>query len=108
MAESSNDPNRAPEFPYWPFNYMSLYSHMARDFSRYTQAASKSTDPVEAARAEGDFGMRLFADLMQGYYDLALAPWTAMAALMTERAKDAAPAAPEAAKPKTSRGPTAH
>jgi hypothetical protein len=106
MAESPNDTNRAPEFPYWPFNYMSLYSHMARDFSRYAQAASKSTDPMEAAGAEGDFGMRLFTDLMQGYYDLALAPWTAMAAIMTKGAQQAEPAA--AAKPKTPRDPTAH
>jgi hypothetical protein len=108
MAESPTDPNRAPEFPFWPYNYMSLYSHMARDFSRYAQAASKSTDPMEAARAEGDFGMRLFTDLMQGYVDLALAPWTAMASVMAERAKAADPAPPAPAKPKTSRDQTAH
>lgn len=103
-----NAPNRTVqdlEFPSWPFNCLSLYTHMARDFGRYAQAVTKSTDAVETARAEGDLGMRLFGDLMQGYYDLALAPWTAMVAVMAEHAQAAqaqvqamgglAPAAPE-------------
>jgi hypothetical protein len=95
MAASPNRSLQAPEFPYWPYNCLSLYSHMARDFSRYAQAMTKSTDAMEAAHAEGDFGVRLFADLMQGYFDLALAPWTAMASMMAESAKDvqASPAA---------------
>ena len=79
--------SQGPEFPYWPFNCLSLYTHMARDFSRYARALSGCTDTVEAARAEGDFGVRLFGDLMQGYYDLALAPWTAMASVMAEQVK---------------------
>jgi hypothetical protein len=104
MAASPYPAPQAPEFPYWPYNCLSLYTHMARDFSRYAQAMTKSTDAMEAARAEGDFGVRLFGDLMQGYFDLALAPWTAMASVMTERAGGAQPATAAEVRPMKSGG----
>ena len=96
MAASSHRASEAPEFPYWPFNCLSLYSHMARDVGAYAQAMTRCTDAMEAAQVERDFGVRLYADLMQGYFDLALAPWTAMASVMTEAAQEAkaAPAVP--------------
>jgi hypothetical protein len=97
MVASSPQASQAPEFPYWPFNCLSFYAQMLRDFGGYAQAVSRSTDAMEAARAEGDFGVRLFGDLMQGYYNLALAPWTAMAAMMAERTSEAAAAPPPAA-----------
>jgi hypothetical protein len=89
---------RAPqalELAYLPYNYLSLYTQMARDFSRYAQAMTKCTDAMEAARAEADFGARLFADLTQGYLELAMAPWAAMASAMTQRT-EGAPAEPTA------------
>jgi hypothetical protein len=89
MAASIHQASQTPEFPYWPFSWLSVYSQMARDFGNYTQAMTRCTDAMEAARVEGDFGVRLFADLMRGYYDLALAPWTAVASVMAERAGDA-------------------
>jgi hypothetical protein len=89
MAASPNRTSEALEFPYWPFNCLSLYSHVARDVGAYTQAMTRCTDAMQAARVEGDFGVQLFADLMQGYFDLALAPWTAMASVMAEAAQDA-------------------
>jgi hypothetical protein len=88
MAASPHRASGTPEFPYWPFNCLSLYSQMARDVGDYAQAMTRCTDAMEAARVERDFGVRLFADLMQGYFDLALAPWTAMAAVMAEAAED--------------------
>jgi hypothetical protein len=89
MAASSHRASEAPEFPYWPFNWLSLYSHMAHDVGAYTRAMTQCTDAMEAARVEGDFGIRLFADLMQGYFDLALAPWTAMISIMAETPQNA-------------------
>ena len=100
MAAPSS--SRPPAFPYWPFSCLSLYSQMARDFGRCARAMTASTDAMEAARAEGDLGVRLYADLMQGYVDLALAPWIAMASVMVERAGDGVPEAE--ARPRTSRG----
>ena len=91
MAAPSS--SRPPDFPYWPFSCLSLYSQVACDFGRCAQAMTASTDAMETARAEGDLGVRLYADLMQGYVDLALTPWIAMASVMVERAGDAAPAA---------------
>lgn len=93
MAASPHRASEAPDFPYWPFNCLSLYSQMARDVGAYAQAMTKCTDAMEAAHVEGEFGVRLFADLMQGYFDLALAPWTAMASVMAEAAEEA-PAKP--------------
>jgi len=90
----------APEFPQWPFNCLSLYTQVARDFGVYAQEMTKCTDAMEAARVEADFGARMFADLWKGYFDLALAPWTAMASAMAEQAEDPAASAP----PKRSRG----
>jgi hypothetical protein len=84
MAASPRKAFEAPEFPYWPFNCLSLYAHMARDVGAYAQAMTGCTDAMEAARVEGDLGVRLFADLMQGYFDLTLAPWTAMVSVMAE------------------------
>jgi hypothetical protein len=93
MATPTNDSAPAPAFPSWPFNYMSLYTHMAKDFGRYAQAASKSTDPLEETRAEGDLSVRLWRDMMQGYYQLAMAPFNAMAATMAQPVNAAAPRA---------------
>jgi hypothetical protein len=104
MAATPNQAPQAPEFPFWPYNCLSLYAHMARDFGRYTQAVTKSTDAMQTARAEGDFGVRLFADLMQGYFDLALTPWTAMASVMAERAVDAQEAPAAEVRPIKARG----
>jgi hypothetical protein len=61
---------------------------MARDVGAYAQAMTQCTDAMEAAHVEGDFGVRLFADLMKGYFDLALAPWTAMILVMAETAEE--------------------
>jgi hypothetical protein len=87
---------QALNLAYLPFNYLSLYTQMARDFSHYAQAMTQCTDAMEAARAEADFGARLFADLTQGYLELALAPWAAMASAVAQGAQGAedAPAAP--------------
>ena len=100
MAESSRPAPQSHDFPDWPFNWLALYSQTARDFSAYTQAMSRCTDAMEAARAEGDFGVRLYADLMQGYVDLALAPWTAMAEAMAQQAEAASAMSP---RPRSSR-----
>ena len=92
MATPTDDPARAPAFPSWPFNCLTLYAQIARDFGRYAQTVTKSTDVVETARAEGDLGVSLWSDLMKGYYDLALAPYKAMAAAMAAQvAPDSAP-----------------
>jgi hypothetical protein len=53
---------------------LAFYSHAMRDFSRYAQAMTTCTDPMQAARAEGDFGVSLWRDAMQAYYDLAVLP----------------------------------
>lgn len=103
MAASPHQASHTPEFPYWPFNWLSVYSQVAHDFGNYTQAITRCTDAMEAARVEGDFGVRLFADLMQGYFDLALAPWTAVASVMAERAEHGPAPAVEPA-PMRSRG----
>jgi hypothetical protein len=103
MAAPPNRAHQAPQFPYWPFEGLSLYSQMARDFGAYAQDMTRCTDAMEAARAEADFGVKLFADLMQGYFSLALAPWTAVAQVMAEQAAASrlGPAAP--AQPRTRR-----
>jgi hypothetical protein len=89
MAASPNQTHQTPAFPAWPFSCLSLYRQVARDFGKCTQEVSTSTDAMEAARAEADFGVRLFADLMRCYFELALAPWTAMASVMAGRAEEA-------------------
>jgi len=94
MATPTDDPARAPAFPSWPFNYMSLYAHMAKDFGRYAQAVTKSTDPLETTRAEGDLGLNLWNDMMKGYYQLALAPFMAMTTAMAQPVKAEPPPAP--------------
>ena len=93
MTASPNLARQPPEFPSWPFEGLSLYSHLARDFGAYAQAMTRCTDAMEAFHAEAEFGARLFADMMRGYFDLALAPWTAAASVMAERAEEAPPEA---------------
>jgi hypothetical protein len=74
------DNEQAPphEFPSWPLNCLAFYSHLANDYARCVGALGKATDPAQAARAEGDYGVRVMHDMMQAWYDLALAPLTAM------------------------------
>jgi hypothetical protein len=79
----------APEFPSWPLNCLTFYRHMADDYGRYMQALSSATDPAQAARAEGDYGVSLAHDLMQAWYDLALSPFTAMTKAMATGAEAA-------------------
>ena len=71
------------EFPSWPMNCLTYYRHLADDYARCVRALGKATDPAQAARAEGDYGVRVMHDMMQAWYDLALAPYTAMAKVMT-------------------------
>jgi len=95
MAVSPRPSPQPPEFPFWPFNCLTLYTQVMRDFGGYAEAVTRSNDAMDTVRAEADFGAKLFADLAKGYYDLALAPWTAMAAAMAEQAQaDVAPEAP--------------
>lgn len=92
MAKSTTHTPAPHEFPYWPMECLLLYNETARDFARYAQAMARSTDAMEAARAEGDFGVRLWRDAMQAYYDLAVLPMT-LAAQAAERGAPRPPAA---------------
>lgn len=78
MVASPNDSDPAPAFPAWPFTCLILYTHMARDVGRYAETLSQGADPAEVAWAQGDLGLGLWRDLMQCYFDLAMAPFTAM------------------------------
>jgi hypothetical protein len=105
MTASLRQTAQAPDFPLWPFDCLSLYTRMMRDVGDCAEAVSRSSDAMDAVRAEADFGVKLWSDLVKGYYDLALAPWTAMAAAMAEQMQDAGPAAPaREAPPRTLRG----
>jgi hypothetical protein len=79
-------PAAPPTFPYWPFSCMAFYSHVARDLSGCAEAVTQAEDGVQAMKAEADYGVTLFHDLMQGYYDLALMPFTAMTGILTAKA----------------------
>lgn len=79
MTAPFKTPLAGQDYPYWPFNWLSAYGQVARDFGRYAQALTQCTDAMEAARAEADFGLRLFDDLVQAYWALAAAPLTALA-----------------------------
>jgi hypothetical protein len=73
----------APGFPSWPMNCLAFYNHLANDYARCVGALRRSADPAQAARAEGDYGVRVMHDMMEAWYGLALAPFTAMAKTMT-------------------------
>ena len=64
------------QFPYWPMSWLSLYNQALQDFARYAQAMSGCTDPMQVMRAEGDYGLNLWRDSVQAYYDLAILPVT--------------------------------
>jgi len=74
------DTEQAPphEFPSWPLNCLTYYRHLADDYSRCVRAFANATDPAQAARAEGHFGVSVMHDIMQAWWDLALARMTAM------------------------------
>jgi hypothetical protein len=90
MAKSTAHTPAPHAFPYWPMECLLLYHDAVRDFARYTQDMARSTDPVQAARAEGNYGMRLWQDAMQAYYDLAVLPMN----MAVKAAKQAAPHRP--------------
>ncbi|MGZ3276020.1 MAG: hypothetical protein ACXU82_11385 [Caulobacteraceae bacterium] len=85
MAQSTTHTPAPHAFPYWPMECLLLYHEAMQDFARYTRDMARSTDPMQAARAENDYGMRLWRDAMQAYYDLAVLPMS-LAAKAAERA----------------------
>lgn len=91
MAASSRHRSLAPETLSWPLGCLAVYNQVARDFGGYAQAMTQCTDAMEAVHVEAGFGIRLFTDLMRGYYDLAVAPWTALASVMAEELKEGGP-----------------
>jgi len=93
------DTEQAPhEFPSWPMNCLTYYRHLADDYARCVGALGKATDPAQAARAEGDYGVRMMQDMMQAWCDLALTPFSAMAKVMTAAPTPAAEEKPPVAK----------
>lgn len=76
MAKSTGHTPPPHPFPYWPMECLLLYNEAMRDFTRYTRDMAHCTDPMQAARAESTYGMRLWQDAMQAYYDLAVLPMT--------------------------------
>lgn len=85
MAKSTAHTPAPHEFPYWPMECLLLYNDAMRDFARYTRDMTRSTDAMQVARADSDYGMRLWQDAIQAYYDLAVLPWS-LAAKAAERA----------------------
>ena len=83
MANPAADPAPPHEFPFWPFSCMAFYSHVMRDFGRYGQAMTQATNPMQTVRAESDYGLSLWKDMFQAYYDLALLPMTLAAKAST-------------------------
>jgi hypothetical protein len=85
-------------FPAWPMNCLTYYRHLADDYARCVGALGKATDPAQAARAEGDYGVSVMHDVMQAWYDLALAPFVAMTKVATAAPPPAPAEEPPAAK----------
>lgn len=75
-ADTEQTPPHA--FPSWPMNCLTFYRRLADDYGRWVHALGTATDPAEAARAEGDYGVQMMHDVMQAWWDLALAPASAM------------------------------
>lgn len=100
MTKLDRQPPAPVPFPAWPFDCMSLYSHLARDFGRYAQKVTQASDPADTLRAEGDYGVSLFHDLMKGYYDLAVMPFNVMMGAFTTTTTPGEPAQPTESKNK--------
>jgi hypothetical protein len=96
MALDTEQPPHA--FPSWPLDCLTYYRHLADDYARCVGALSKATDPAQAARAEGDYGVRIMHDMMQAWYDLALAPFTAMTKVASSPPAEVAAKEPPAAR----------
>ena len=94
MAKPTAEPAPPHEFPFWPLDCMTFYSHAIRDFGRYGQAMSKVNDPAQALRAEGAYGLNLWQDMMQAYYDLAVLPMTLAAKAAASAEAEAEPDQP--------------
>jgi hypothetical protein len=92
MAKPLAEPAPLPAFPLWPFSCLEYYQHALRDFGRCNEAMTHATDAMDAVRAEGDYGLSLWQDTLQAYFDLAVLPMT-LAAKAAERAAPARQAA---------------
>jgi hypothetical protein len=101
------DAEQAPphEFPSWPMNCLSFYCHLAEDYGRFLRTlGGAAANPVQAARAEEDYGISLMHDLTQAWYNLALSPLAAMAKVTADApAPSAAEPAPLAANEATAK-----
>lgn len=78
MTKPNPEPGPAHVLPYWPFSVLDVYQHMAYDMGRYAQTLSHVADAADVLRADAECGVNLWRDLVLGYQELALAPFTAI------------------------------
>ena len=91
MVQSPAEPAPSVPFPFWPFSCLDFYRHAMRDFGRCSQALTQSTDPMQTLQAESDYGLSLWRDAMQAYWDIAVLPMTMAAKAATDAATAAQP-----------------
>ena len=96
MTITTPNPESIPAhvLPYWPFSVLDVYQHLALDGDRYAKALTHVTNPADVLRADSDYGASLWRDLMLSYYELALAPFTAVMNAASQASPPAAPKTP--------------
>ena len=88
MAKSEGLVEPAPEFPVWPFGLTAVYMHAIKGFVHWLETVTEATDAAQTLNAEADYGLALWRDFAEAYYDYALSPLTALTRAATALDRD--------------------
>ena len=65
-------------FPLWPFACMAYADHMGRDYRQHLAKLGQAATGVEMMQTESLYDAHLLSDMARAFYNLALAPYSAL------------------------------
>ncbi len=65
-------------FPLWPFTCLAYADHLGRDYRRHLTKLAQATTGLEMVQTESVYDVHLLSDLTRAFYNLALAPYSAL------------------------------
>jgi hypothetical protein len=65
-------------FPLWPFAYMAYAERIGRDYRQHLTKLGQAATGVEMVQSESLYDAHALSDLTKAFYNLALAPYSAL------------------------------
>ncbi len=73
-------------FPLWPYTCLAYANHIGRDYRQHLAKLGQAATGVEMVQTESLYDAHLLSDLTRAFYNLALAPYSALWAVAAGKA----------------------